>query len=129
MIEITSELGDPLCFDFVVTGAVYSGVGKTLRFMMGYKNIKDSYNQLDVTIRECVEYADSPYDPGVDVTNPMPLVQISRGEMNPVRAGEEFTLTVTLKNTSKITSVESPVVVFSPSQAPDSRHSPESTTG
>ena len=117
MIEITSELGDPLCFDFVVTGAVYSGVGKTLRFMMGYKNIKDSYNQLDVTIRECVEYADSPYDPGVDVTNPMPLVQISRGEMNPVRAGEEFTLTVTLKNTSKITSVESPVVVFSPSQA------------
>lgn len=116
-IEITSELGDPLCFDFVVTGAVYSGVGKTLRFMMGYKNIKDSYNQLDVTIKECVEYVEDPYDPGVDVSNPMPLVQISRGEMNPVRAGEEFTLTVTLKNTSKITSVESPVVVFSPSEA------------
>ena len=115
-IEITSELGDPLCFDFVVTGAVYSGVGKELRFMMGYKNIPDSYNQLDVTIKECVEYSESPYDPGVDVANPMPLVQISRGEMSPVRPGEEFTLTVTLKNTSKITGVESPVVVFSPSE-------------
>ena len=115
-LKITSELGDPLCFEFVVTGAVYSGTGKTLRFMMGYKNIPDSYNQLELTIRECVEYTDAPYDPGVDVTNPMPLVQISRGEMEPVHAGEEFTLTVTLTNTSKITGVDSPVVVFSPSE-------------
>ena len=114
-LEIESALSDPLSFRFRLA-AVYSGSGRALRFMLGYKNIPDSYSDLEITVRECVEYTEPSFEEE-PWTIPMPVVQISRGEMNPILPGEDFTLSLTLTNTSKSTKLENPVVSFSPSSA------------
>jgi len=111
---VISSVGDePLSFSFMVDNIRHSGSDNTMKFSVGYQNIADSYTELNLALREYVQpvVSDDPY------VNPMPVVQISREEMETVRPGEEFTLNITLTNTSKSIAVTSPVVTFAPSSA------------
>ena len=115
--EIESEPADPLAFRFMISGAAYSGSGNNLRFMAGYRSISGSYTELSLSVRECVEYSEPSYGPEEPYVIPQPIAEIDRTKMDTVKPGETFTLTATIRNTSKTTAMSSPVVTFTPSEA------------
>lgn len=105
-VNITSKDGDPLTYDIVFSNLTYSGTGKTLKFMVGYRWSEMSYETLEVTVNEAVEYVEQE-----------PQVLISRGEIErPIRAGEELDVSVTFENLGN-TALISPVASFTPSES------------
>ena len=98
-VNITSTGSAPLEFDVVCRGLTYSGSGKNFRLMAGVKG--GEYESIEFTVSQAVEY-EAPKEPSpadTQVTNPQPMVQVSRSDMSvPVTAGQEFTLMVYFKN-------------------------------
>lgn len=93
----------------------YSGTGKSLKLMVG---IGSDYEQIEIPISECVEYEEPVYEPVTPVQPepvPAPTAIISRNEMPAsLKAKEERTITVYVKNTGSIT-MTNPVISFTAS--------------
>lgn len=113
--NVTSAEGAPLTFDVAISGLRYSGTGKSLSLMIGYNGrYVTNFTQ---NISEAVEYVpptDEPYTPD---PLPEPTVIISWEPMaEPIKAGQEFEVTVKIQNTSNIT-LRSPIIKCSPSDS------------
>lgn len=115
-VTITSAGTAPLEFDVTYTGLTYSGSGKSFRLMAG---VGGSYESVEFTVSQAVEYDSSKTDPVPDSTpaiNPAPMVQISRSSLSaPVTAGDEFTLTVSFHNLDT-TPLRTPIASISTSE-------------
>lgn len=113
----TSAVGEPLTVDVEIKGLKYSGVGQSLKLMVGTDG---NYQQMDIVIKECIEYEEPVYEPYVPETPepiPAPMALMSRSEMDtPIKAGETRTVTIYVKNIG--TSVmKSPLITFSASES------------
>lgn len=117
-VTVTSKGTDALTFDVKLTALTYTGSGKTLRLLVGFKGQSQAYETLEVTIAEAVEY-ETPKapDPGAQDTAPAPMVIVSRSDIaKPIEAGQEAEVTVYFKNLSSIV-LKSPVASFTPSDS------------
>ena len=115
-MDVTSKETEMLTYDVTFTDLVYTGVGKSLRFLAGYKQTREPFNTLEVTVVEAVEYV--PPEPtisygggGVQMDSSVPNLVVSGYNYggNPVPAGGKFSLAFTLLNTGKL-AVENIVV-------------------
>ena len=115
-VDVTSKETEMLTYDVTFTDLVYTGVGKSLRFLAGYKQTREPFNTLEVTVVEAVEYV--PPEPtisygggGVQMDSSVPNLVVSGYNYggNPVPAGGKFSLAFTLLNTGKL-AVENIVV-------------------
>lgn len=115
-ITKTVEETNPLEFTVTISGITYSGTGRMLSLMIGYGG---AYTTLSQTIAQATEYVE-PETPDYDYTPealPAPMLIISRGELDaPVKAGEEFELTVQIQNLSSVT-LRTPLIRYDPSDS------------
>lgn len=114
---VVSSVGSPLELNLSISGLKYSGSGKSLRFMV---KAGSTYEQMEVTIAECKEYEDVPYEPPVPETpdpSPAPMVLISRSEMSStLKAKEIRSITIYVKNVGT-TTMKSPILNITPSDS------------
>lgn len=112
---VTSGEGQTFTMDVSVSGAVYSGSGRSLKLMVG---IQGDYEQIEIPIAECKEYEEpavTPVEPSQPEPLPAPGAIISRNEMpSSMKAKEERMITVYVKNTGSVT-MNSPVITFTAS--------------
>lgn len=115
-VDVTSRENEMLTYDVTFTDLVYSGVGKSLRFLAGYKESREPFATMEVTVVEAVEYV--PPEPtisygggGVQMESSVPNLVVSGYNYggSPVPAGGKFSLAFTLLNTGKL-AVENIVV-------------------
>lgn len=115
-IEVTPA-GHSFIISIPVSGLVYGGSGNSLRLMV---SIGGKYEQIEIPIKECVEYEEPTYEPVIpDEPDPIsaPMALMSRNEMNtPMKAGETRTITIYVKNTGT-TTMKSPLISFTPSDS------------
>lgn len=119
-VLITSSGEEVLEFTVTLNGISYSGSGKSLRLLVGYKGLPAAYTTIETSISEAVEYEEparqAPEERGTD-TIPMPLVLVSRNEIPaPLEAGQEMPVTLYFKNVGT-TTIKSPVVALTPSDS------------
>lgn len=114
-VEITSDYGAPLTYDITFSNMTYSGSGKTLRFMIGYRLWPEfAYETMELTVTEAVEYVEKEETPEAI---PEPMVLISRSEIEePLEPGQEIDVAVTFQNLSGVM-LSSPVAAFSVSDS------------
>ena len=108
----------PLTATILIEDLVYSGVGNSLKLLVG---VKDSYQKnVEVTIHECKEYTEPKVEPTPTPTPeaiPAPKVIVTRNELaGDVKAGDELMLTVSVKNIGR-TAINSPILSFTPSDS------------
>ena len=118
-VTITSQGKAALTFDVKLSGLRYTGSGKLLKLLIGYKGQPQDYETVEMTVSEAAEYeAPKPEEtPGTPDTAPVPMVIVSRSDIaRPIEAGQELELTVYFRNLSN-TVLRSPVVTFTPSDA------------
>jgi len=112
---VTSAVGEPLELDVSVSKLKYSGTGKSLKLMI---SAGGAYEQLEVIVKECVEYEEPVYEPYVPEDPdpiPAPMAIMSRNEMDtPIKAGETRVITIFVKNVGKAI-MKSPLISFSAS--------------
>ena len=116
--EIRSSGDDPLEFTVKLTKMTYTGSGKNLKIMVGYKGTSLPYDTVETAISELKEYEppkDEPtYTPD---TIPAPLVVVSRGNLlAPMQPGSDASVTISFKNVGT-TPMRSPDASFTPSDA------------
>jgi len=113
-VEILStDPAKPVEFRFRVAAVTYSGIGNTLKLKIG---VLGTYTDIDLTLNECREYSEPTPGPVDPYIYPAPTVEITRGNMDPVKAGDSFTLTLTITNKTGPW-MRSPKVTFAPSEA------------
>ena len=114
-VETTVPDGGAHTMTVTLKELTYSGTGKSLKLMVG---IGSAYEQIEIPISECVEYEEPVYEPVTPVQPepvPAPTAIISRNEMPAsLKAKEERTITVYVKNTGSIT-MTNPVISFTAS--------------
>ncbi len=119
-VQVTSGDTDKLTYDVTFTDVTYTGFGKTLRFLSGYKDSNEAFSTMELTIVEAVEYEPPqkvPTIPDPPEPSPPPLVLISRNELkDPIAPGQELDIAVTFQNLDK-KKLTSPVAVFTPSDS------------
>ncbi len=103
-----------------VAGLKYKGNGNSLKLIVGYWGSPGNQNYLVVPITECKEYEEPTYEP-VEPQQPDPIPApkaiISRNELaSSIKPDEEITVTVYVKNIGS-TTMQSPVIHFSPSDS------------
>lgn len=108
----------PLTATIGINNLTYSGVGKTLKLVVG---VKGSYQKtVEVTIHECKEYTEPTVEPTPTPTPeaiPAPKVIVTRNELGgDVKAGDELMLTVSVKNIGR-TAINNPILSFTPSDS------------
>lgn len=114
-VKVTSRENEMLTYDVTFSDLVYSGVGKSLRFLAGYKESREPFTTMEVTIVEAVEYVPPEptisYGGGVQMDSSVPNLVVSGYSYggSPVPAGGKFSLAFTLLNTGKL-AVENIVV-------------------
>ncbi len=117
--EIRSSGDDPLEFTIKLTKLTYSGSGKSLKVMVGYKGLNLPYDTVETAISELKEF-EPPKDEQPTFTPdtiPAPLVIVSRSNLAaPMQPGTDVSITVTFKNVGT-TPMRSPVASFSPSDS------------
>lgn len=99
----------------------YTGTGNTLSFTVAYKNKQGTLRTIDctTTIPRTVAYVekdDDDEDDKTDPDSPIPYIIVDNYSYggNSVTAGDEFTLKLTLRNTSSTHSLENIVMNISP---------------
>ena len=108
-IEIKDSKDGLLVYDINLTGCKWSGGDKTFGFMLGFPSKSSDYKDMSINIAECVT---SSYNTGGDDSVAEPMFRISTPELSkPITAGEEGTLTVSIKNLGS-TSAERVLVDF-----------------
>ena len=115
-VKKTSQDGQPLSYEILVSNTRYKGVGQLLKLQIGEKGKPDSYQTLDVTVTEAVVYEAAPTTPDTTPeTAPAPMVLISRSDIaSPLQPGQEKEIELTFQNLST-TKLKSPVVTITPS--------------
>lgn len=120
IFEITSGDDDMLTYDVTFVNVKYTGVGKTLRFMSGYKDGSEPFSMMELTIVEAVEYEEpkpEAVQPNTPDAAPAPMVLISRSEVaSPIKPGQEIELRITFQNLDNIMMTSS-VATFTPSDS------------
>ena len=116
---VTSGPGNPLEVDISISGLTYSGSGKSLKLMVG--GIPGvSYTPVEVSVVQAKEYEEPVYEPPQPTQPepiPAPMIVISRNELSgPIKAKEERMITVYVKNVGD-TTIKSPIISFTPSEA------------
>jgi hypothetical protein len=113
---ITSTGTDPLAFDVKVENVTYSGSGKGMTLMIAYAG---TYTTISQNISEATEYTE-PSTPDIDYTPdaaPAPMLIISRGDIKePIKAGQEMEVTISIQNLSNLT-LRTPLVKYTPSDS------------
>ncbi len=117
-VAITSDPKEILIYEVTFSNIKYSGSGKSLRFMCGYKDGAESYATMELSVTEAVEYEKpSRPQPETPEAAPAPMILISRGEMNtPLTAGQQASVPITFQNLDSRT-ITSAVATFSPSES------------
>lgn len=120
-VEITSASGENLKYTIKFKNVAYSGTGSTLSFKVKYKDLNLTSEKIILNISECSE-KDSSSDNLNNETNHQPYVEIGRSNIEtPIKANEEFTLQLTVKNRGSA-KMKRPVMTIS---LPDSIYSLE----
>ena len=112
-VSLNSSGDEPLSFTLTFTGAEYLGSGSTFSFQVGYGG---SYENLDLTVRECKEYVEPEPEPE-EPDDPLdePVVQIGRDSIPmTLTKGQTFSVNVWVKNQGEA-DIENGVVTVSPS--------------
>lgn len=108
-IKLTESKGDGILTVYItITKVCYSGENNLLGFTL-YSEAGDYYKAFDLAVSQCEPYkasssADDDDDDDTDIPDPTPYVIVSAynyGGGN-VTAGQEFTLNLTIENTSSI---------------------------
>ncbi len=111
-VEITSEGSSALEFKLTFKSITYSGFGKTLSYMIGYKKLSMPYDKGEINCGECTEYQEpTPTNPPeyTPETIPEPLLFFSAEGTSPdMKSGEERTIKVSVKNMGN-TTVTNPI--------------------
>lgn len=117
-VNIISNPKEMLIYEVIFSNVKYSGTGKSLRFMCGYKGSNESFSTMELSVTEAVEYEKPPEpQPTAPEEAPVPMVLISRGEMgSPLRADQETSVSITFQNLDSRT-ITSVVAAFSPSES------------
>ena len=114
---ITSTGTNPLEFDVKVENVTYSGTGKGMTLMIAYAG---TYTTITQNISEATEYVAPTPDPEPDYTPdtaPAPMLIISRGDIKePIRAGQEMEVTISIQNLSNLT-LRTPLIKYTPSDS------------
>ena len=99
-VAVTSGEDDLLTYDITFSNLTYSGYGKTLRFLSGYKDSRQPFSTMELSVAEAVEYDPSRgSSPETKEPSPLPLVLVSWNEMKePIQAGQEREVTVQFHN-------------------------------
>lgn len=106
-------------FDVIVTELQYKGSDKSLKLMVSNH---DAYQNIEVPISECREYTEPAAEPSTPAESdpepiPAPKVVVTRsGLVGDVKAGDELTLTVSVKNIGSAT-INQPIISFIPSDS------------
>lgn len=120
-VEITSAAGENLKYTIKFKNIAYSGIGSILSFKVKYKDLNLTSEKIILNISECSE-KDSSSDDINNETNRQPYVEIGRSSIEtPIKANEEFTLQLTVKNRGSA-KIKRPVMTIS---LPDSIDSME----
>ena len=116
-VKKTSQDGQPLSYEILVSNTRYKGVGQLLKLQIGEKGKPDSYQTLDVTVTEAVVYEAPQSTPDTaPEAAPAPMVLISRSDIpSPLQPGQEKEIELTFQNLST-TKLKSPVVTITPSE-------------
>ncbi len=94
-IKITDSKDGLLVYEINLEKCKWNGGEKTFGFMVGYPSVGSSYKELSLSVSECYASGGSTFDDSVAE----PMFRISAAEpTNPIKAGEEGTLTVSVKN-------------------------------
>lgn len=114
--RVTSRGNEMLTYDVEFEDLVYNGVGNTLRFLSGYKDSKEPFSTMGLTVVEAVEYQPPQPEiriPGTPMDSSVPNIVVSDYNYGggPVAAGGKFPLSITLCNTGKL-SVENIVMTI-----------------
>ena len=114
--RVTSRGNEMLTYDVEFEDLVYNGVGNTLRFLSGYKDSKEPFSTMELTVVEAVEYQPPQPEiriPGTPMDSSVPNIVVSDYNYGggPVAAGGKFPLSITLRNTGKL-AVENIVVTI-----------------
>lgn len=117
-VDITSNPKEMLIYKVTFSNVKYSGSGKSLRFMCGYKNSNEPFSTMELSVTETVEYEKPPEpQPTTPEAAPAPMVLISRGEMkSSLVADQEISVPITFHNLDSKT-ITSVVATFSPSES------------
>lgn len=112
-VKVTSDKGALLEFTATFPNVTYTGRGNELRFRVNYKKSGIPSESLNVEITEAEESGSSGDDDG-DITG-QPVVTVKRiSPQAPVGAGEPFSLTLKVENTSKDADIEDLMVSLNP---------------
>lgn len=116
--NVTSQGTSPLTYNVRLSGLKYSGTGKSLKLMIGTKGEAASYETIELSVSEAVEYeAPKPSETPAPEAAPAPMVIISRSDIpKPLEAGQETDVTLFFRNISNI-KLTSPIVSVNPSDA------------
>lgn len=116
-VAIESLGSDPLLLRITIPGCVYTGAGRSFKLMVGYRNLSLPYDQLELSVTECVEYTSPAPTQAPSVAIPSPMVQIARSNLNePIKAGEQFALNLSFTNIGQ-TTMEQAMATIVPSEA------------
>ncbi|MDO4299904.1 MAG: hypothetical protein Q4D26_00715 [Clostridia bacterium] len=122
-VEITSSAGENLKYTINFKNVTYSGTGSSISFKVKYKDLNLTSEKITLNINECSEKDNSNENINSE-TNRQPYVEIGRSNIEtPVKANEEFTLYLTVKNRGSA-KMKRPVMTIS---LPDSIDSLEGT--
>lgn len=115
--EVLTQGNVPLEFALTFNNITYSGVGNTLKFNIGFKGEKINlpYESSEVVITQCKPYEEKPETEKPNAENPAPFIILSRGDMEPVAAKKDATVTINIKNVGT-TTIKNPVATFSTSE-------------
>ncbi len=91
---ILSSLEQPLEFMIDFNGLKYKGNQKTFSYSIYYRNLGITQDSGNLEITECLPRA---------VSLPAPSAQINRAPLQPVSAGQEFSVKLTVQNTGAST--------------------------
>ena len=118
--KVTSTGDSALEMKLTFPDCVYSGSGRTFRFMLGERKIGEEaavYTQGEVTIYECEEYvAPQPTATPAPSAIPAPYLRISRSDVPALNAGDEVTIVLSFTNMGNV-NMENALVTISTSEA------------
>lgn len=114
--EVLSQGHAPLEVQVTLPGMTYSGSGRELRLMMGYRQIPIPYDRTSISVFECREYVEpEPVPPTPPPTSPEPMFLMSRADhIREIPAGESSTLMLKIENIGA-TAISSGVISITPS--------------
>lgn len=97
-VDITSSAGENLKYTINFKNVTYSGTGSSLSFKVKYKNLNLTSEKITLNISECSEKDNNNENINNEASH-QPYIEIGRSSIEtPIKANEEFTLQLTVKN-------------------------------